>query len=100
MCIQVFRHPSLLLQAGFQWWVIPKACINRWKSKNKTNKVVLWDTLEIKLVSHWENELPSLSGWIINELISAKFFIGSLLSDTGLYKWFYGTAITTRPILL
>ena len=35
-----------------------------------------------KLVSYWEDELPTLSGWIIKELMGFK----SLLDETELYN--------------
>jgi hypothetical protein len=34
-----------------------------------------------KLVPHWEDKLSTWSGWIIKELMSAKFHIGFLLSE-------------------
>jgi hypothetical protein len=36
-----------------------------------------------ELVSHCEDELLTLSGWIIKMLMSAKFHVGSLLDEIG-----------------
>jgi hypothetical protein len=55
--------------------------------------VALWHLK--KLVPHWENELPTLSWWIVKVFINAKFYNGSLLGEIELYKWFEEALIAT-----
>jgi hypothetical protein len=38
------------------------------------------------LAPHWEDELPTWSGWIIKKLMGTKSHIDSLLAEIGLYK--------------